>query len=562
MAGNIRISDLPTLPSTIDTAIIPIVQGGTYTINLSTLRTQILKPATTTTLGAVKVGAGLSINEVGILSSDNATYTLPFATASILGGVKVGAGLRVTADGVLSALSEAPTWSEVTNKPTFAIVATSGSYADLTNKPTIPPTYTLPIATAGTLGGVRIAQGLVVDSEGYVSVSTALTLPWDNITSKPNFATVATSGQYTDLLNKPAPYVLPTSTAEILGGVKIGSGIVINQAGVISVPNPAWEDVTGKPVFANVATSAEYTDLLNRPQLSQVAISGSYTDLSNKPVIPAAQIQSDWTQATNTALDYIKNKPVLATVATSGSYNDLADTPSPYALPTAGASILGGVKIGTRISIDVNGVISADAQAWETITGKPTFATVATSGLYSDLSGTPTIPSIGSLNFTNSTITSNTSNADVVIQGNGTGAVVAQNLKVTQVTAAVTLTTSGTNQNIIIDPNGTGTFSVASGTTSTFNGPVKLNTFTVTISGADKTMTVGEIVGNIIRIETDNDRLLTLPDATTLAGTMLILKNTSATFTVNIQYSGTSIVLMNQGDRALVVSDGVSWQLI
>ena len=31
-----------------------------------------------------------------------------------------------------------PSWSEVTDKPTFATVATSGSYADLSNKPTIP----------------------------------------------------------------------------------------------------------------------------------------------------------------------------------------------------------------------------------------------------------------------------------------------------------------------------------------------------------------------------------------------------------------------------------------
>jgi hypothetical protein len=46
--------------------------------------------------------------------------------------------------------------------------------------------------------------------------------------------------------------------------------------------------------------------------------------LSNKPTIPAAQIQSDWTQADNTKKDYIKNKPSLATVATSGLYSDLS----------------------------------------------------------------------------------------------------------------------------------------------------------------------------------------------------------------------------------------------
>ena len=39
-------------------------------------------------------------------------------------------------------------------------------------------------------------------------------------------------------------------------------------------------------------------------------------------------VQSDWTQADNTADDYIKNKPNLATVATSGSYTDLSNTPT------------------------------------------------------------------------------------------------------------------------------------------------------------------------------------------------------------------------------------------
>lgn len=32
-------------------------------------------------------------------------------------------------------------WSDITGKPTFADVATTGSYNDLSNKPTIPPDY-------------------------------------------------------------------------------------------------------------------------------------------------------------------------------------------------------------------------------------------------------------------------------------------------------------------------------------------------------------------------------------------------------------------------------------
>ena len=69
-------------------------------------------------------------------------YNLPIANQNTLGGIKVGAGLSITAEGVLSATgggtADSVNWENVVGKPTFATVATSGSYNDLTNKPTIP----------------------------------------------------------------------------------------------------------------------------------------------------------------------------------------------------------------------------------------------------------------------------------------------------------------------------------------------------------------------------------------------------------------------------------------
>lgn len=66
--------------------------GGTYT----------LPTASTTTLGGIKVGTGLTISG-GVLSATvSSQYTLPTATANVLGGVKVGSGLTITS-GVLAA---------------------------------------------------------------------------------------------------------------------------------------------------------------------------------------------------------------------------------------------------------------------------------------------------------------------------------------------------------------------------------------------------------------------------------------------------------------------------
>ena len=55
------------------------------------------------------------------------------------------------------------------------------------------------------------------------------------------------------------------------------------------------------------------------------------------------------------------NDADLAKVAKSGSYNDLANKPTipaAYTLPNASTSVLGGVKVGTGLAIDANGVLS------------------------------------------------------------------------------------------------------------------------------------------------------------------------------------------------------------
>lgn len=95
-------------------------------------------------------------------------------------------------------------------------------------------------------------------------------------------------------------YTLPTASNSTLGGVKVGSGLTINTSGVLSA------DVTASTLTAFAKTT----------DLSAVAKTGSYNDLTNKPTIPAA-----------------------------------------YTLPNATSSTLGGVKVGSNISVS-NGTIS------------------------------------------------------------------------------------------------------------------------------------------------------------------------------------------------------------
>ena len=134
-------------------------------------------------------------------------------------------------------------------------------------------------------------------------------------------ATVATSGSYTDLINKPT---IPAAQIQ---------------------SDWAQSDNTKKDYIKN------------KPNLATVATSGSYNDLSGKPTIPAAQVNSDWNASSGVA--EILNKPSLATVATTGAYSDLTGTPT---IPTVNNATLTVTQNGTS-----KGTFTANASSNKTI---------------------------------------------------------------------------------------------------------------------------------------------------------------------------------------------------
>lgn len=85
-------------------------------------------------------------------------------------------------------------WDDILNKPNFATVATSGDYDDLTDKPTILTQW---FGTQAEYDAIAVKDpDTIYNIEGNST-------DWSDITNKPNFATVATSGSYNDLSNKP-----------------------------------------------------------------------------------------------------------------------------------------------------------------------------------------------------------------------------------------------------------------------------------------------------------------------------------------------------------------------
>lgn len=163
--------------------------------------------ATTTAIGGIVLGYPLNENNYPVQknSANKAFVHVPYVTTTT-------AGLMTAADKVKldSAITSIPeqSWESITGKPTFATVATSGSYNDLTNKPTIPSAYTLPTASSTVLGGVKIGSGINISSGAisatYLSVGAAAASHTHTASQVTGLATVATSGSYNDLTNKPS----------------------------------------------------------------------------------------------------------------------------------------------------------------------------------------------------------------------------------------------------------------------------------------------------------------------------------------------------------------------
>lgn len=77
-----------------------------------------------------------------------------------------------------------------------------------------------------------------------------------------------------------------------------------------------------------------------------------------------------------------------------GDQGEKGEPGEPYSLPIASSDTLGGVKVGSGLSVTEDGTLNANVTeiSWEGITGKPEFKTVATTGSYNDLTDKPTIP--------------------------------------------------------------------------------------------------------------------------------------------------------------------------
>ena len=242
------------------------------------------------------IPSGVTVDQVYDATSANAQSGVAMAGAL--------AGKEDTISDLSTIRSGAAAGATAVQPGALAAVATSGQYSDLSGKPTVPvitlngstagtPSFYAP-TSAGTAGQVLVSTGgaptwqaapsgggdvtdVTLGGTSVVDGNGVAVLPAYPVV--PTLATVATSGDYDDLLNKPT---IPA--AQVNSDWNAGSGAA---------------------------------QILNKPSLAAVATSGSYDDLTGKPTIPtvptiSTDIETDKASNSKTAspkavADYVGN---------------------------------------------------------------------------------------------------------------------------------------------------------------------------------------------------------------------------------------------------------------
>ena len=237
-----------------------------------------------------------------------------------------------------------------------------------------------------------------------------------------------------------------------------GSGDLPTTGGIVPIAMGGTGATTTAGARTNLGVSAT-ADFAN------VAFSGAYDDLTGKPAIPSrtSDLANNSGYITSSALNgYVKsvngtspdsNGNVSISVSGGGSSGG-----SNYTLPTASNSTLGGVKVGSGLTINTSGVLSADVTA-STLSAyaKTTdLSAVAKSGSYNDLTNKPTIPSAYTLPAASSSVMGGVKVGNNISVTSGTISVTKNN-----VTSALGYTPATTN-----DTSLTGTTTVQTLTVS------------------------------------------------------------------------------------------------
>lgn len=211
------------------------------------------------------------------------------------------------------------------------------------------------------------------NDEDFISEEVDPTVPsWAKTSNKPEY-------EWDEIEDKPTTFTPSSHTHPI--------SQIINLQDSLSIK-------ANKSQISSVGFTGEYDDLLNKPDL----FDGDYNSLSNKPTIPTST-----SQLINDS-GFLSSVPAQSWSSITGKPTTLSGYGITDAYPLSGnpSGFLTGISSGQVTTAlgytpyngatNINGYITSSSLTWSNITGKPSFATVATTGSYNDLSNRPSIP--------------------------------------------------------------------------------------------------------------------------------------------------------------------------
>lgn len=222
-----------------------------------------------------------------------------------------------------------------------------GNYDIVQNSTLLPARFT----SADRKMYYSIADGLFWLWNGYDWV---IQKPgWDDVTGKPIFAEVATSGSYDDLEDKPD---IPTKTSDLTND----SNFAVDANYVHTDNN---YDATAKGIVDGITTAL--SGKVDKNGTDSLMTADEHTKLSGIAAGAEVNVQSDWEEADSSSDAYIAHKPNIPT-KTSDLTND-----SGFIANTVDNLVNYYTKSQTYTQTEVNALISAivtlDIQAVNTL---------------------------------------------------------------------------------------------------------------------------------------------------------------------------------------------------
>jgi hypothetical protein len=230
------------------TGTLPVESGGTGATNATAAINNLL-PAQEGQSNKFLITDGLNV-------SWTSSIPVPVASSTVRGGVKIGANIDVTTEGVISV---------------------SRNYNDLTNKPTDLSDFT---NTAGyiksdavtweNLTGTAPSVGIFDNTiTGYIKLTD---VTWENITgTAPGLSTFTNDSNY---------ITVSSVTWENITGTAPGLSTFTNDANYVISEDLTWNNIQNKPTFATVATSgllSALLDVVGTPEDKQILAYDSAT---------------------------------------------------------------------------------------------------------------------------------------------------------------------------------------------------------------------------------------------------------------------------------------------